>query len=60
MDTCLKIYTKLAEINEGTDLVFQMKNMVETEGVLSARDSTFKFISRSTTILTMDKLCVQP
>ena len=36
-----------------------MKNKLETEGVLSARDTTFKFISRSIPILTMDKLCVQ-
>ena len=56
----LEIYTIVAKINEGIDLVFGMKNMVETEGVLSARDSTFKFISRSIAILTMDKLCVQP
>ena len=55
-----KIYTIVAEIYEGIGLVFGMKNMVETEGVLSARDSTFKFISRSTPISTMDKLCVQP
>ena len=34
--------------------------MVETEGVLSARESTFKFISRSMPITAMYKLCVQP
>ena len=34
--------------------------MVETEGILSARDITFKVISRSVPILTMDTLCVQP
>ena len=34
--------------------------MVETDALLSARDSTFKFISRSIPILTMDKLYVQP
>ena len=50
-----EIYTILAEIYEGIDLVFGMKNMVET-GVLSARDNTFKFISRSIPITAMDKL----
>ena len=55
-----KIYTIVAEIHEGINLVLGMKNMVETEGILSARDKTFKFISRSITIMTMDKLCVQP
>ena len=34
--------------------------MVETEGVHNARDSTFKFISRSIAISTMDELYVQP
>ena len=60
VDTCFEIYTIVAEIHEGTDLVFGMENMVGTGGVLSARDSTFKFISRSIPILTMDNLCVQP
>ena len=48
----------VAEIHNGIDLVFGMKNMVETEWFLSTRDITFKFISRSILILTMDKLCV--
>ena len=56
----LEIYTMVAEIHKGINLVFGMKNMVETEGILSARDSTFKFISSSIPILTMDKLCVEP
>ena len=33
--------------------------MVETEGILSTRDSTFKFISSYIPILLMDKLCVK-
>ena len=59
MDTCQKS-TPVAEIHEDTDLVFGMKNMVETEGVLIARDITFQFISRSIPIPIMDKLYVQP
>ena len=55
-----EIYTIVAKIHEGIDIGFGMKNMVETEGVLSARDITFKFISSFIPILTMDKLCVQP
>ena len=55
-----EIYTIVAEIHKGIGLVFGMKKMVETEEVLSARDSTFKFISRSILILTMDKLSVEP
>ena len=35
-----EMYTIVAEIHDGIDLVFGMKNMVETEEVLSARDST--------------------
>ena len=48
-----------AVIHGGIDLVFGMKNMVETEGVISTRDSTFKFISRSIPISTIDKPCIQ-
>ena len=54
-----EIYTIVAEIHEDINLVFGMKNMVET-GVLSARDNTFKFISRSIPIMTVGTLCVQP
>ena len=34
--------------------------MLETEGVLSARDTTLMVISRSIPIMAMDKLSVQP
>ena len=37
-----EIYTIAAEMHEGVDLVFCMKDKVETEGVIIARDSTFK------------------
>ena len=36
-----EIYTIVDEMHECIDLVFGMKNMVKTEGVLSARDRTF-------------------
>ena len=42
-----EIYTVVAEIHDGIDLVFGMKNTVETEGVLSARNGIFQFINRS-------------
>ena len=44
---CFEIYTIVAEIHDGIDLVFGMKNMVETEDMLSARNGTFQFINRS-------------
>ena len=50
-----EIYIIVPEIHEGTDIVFVVKNMVET-GVLR----NFKFISRSIPILTMDRVCVWP
>ena len=51
-----EIYTIDAEIHEGIDLAFGMKSKVKT-GVLSARGSTCKFISRPIPVSTMDKLC---
>ena len=43
---CFEIYTIVAENHDSIDLVFGMKNMMETEGVLSTRNGTFQFINR--------------
>ena len=41
------IYTIVAEINDGMDLVFVFKNMTETEGRLNTRTGEYDFIGRS-------------
>ncbi len=42
-----EIFTLVSSIHDHIDLVFGLKNMVETEGVFSARDNSFKFLCRS-------------
>ena len=40
-----EIYTIVATLHEGIDLVIGMKNMVELEGILNTRTSSFDFLS---------------
>ena len=42
-----EIYTIVAEIDDGMDLVFGFKNMVETEGRLNTRTGEYDFTGRS-------------
>ena len=42
-----EIYTIVAEIDDGLDLVFGFKNMAETEGRLNTRTGEYDFIGRS-------------
>ena len=42
-----EIYTIVAEINGGMDLVFGFKNMTQTEGMLNTRTGEYDFIGRS-------------
>ena len=42
-----EIYTIVAEIDDGMDLVFGFKNMTETEGMLNTRTGEYDFIGRS-------------
>ena len=42
-----EIYTIVADIDDGIDLVFGFKNMVETEGMLNTQTGEFDFLGRS-------------
>ena len=42
-----EIYTIVAEIDDGMDLVFGFKNMTETEGRLNTRTGEYDFIGSS-------------
>ena len=42
-----KIFTLVSEIHDNVDLVMEMKNIFELEGVIDLRDSCFSFLSRS-------------
>ena len=45
-----EIYTLVSEIHENVDLVLDIKNVFELEGVINSRDCCFKFLNRSVPI----------
>ena len=53
-----EIYTIVAEIDDGMDLVFGFKNMTETEGRLNTRTGEYDFIGRSTPVYPQNDLDV--
>ena len=55
-----EIYTIVATLHESIDLVIGMKNMVELEGILNTRTSSFDFLSRSIPIYPQNDLKVKP
>ena len=55
-----EIYTIVAEIDDGMDLVFGFKNMTETEGMLNTRTGEYDFLGRSIPIFPLNDLDVMP
>ena len=53
-----EIYTIVAEIDDGMDLVFGFKNMAETEGRLNTRTGEYEFIGRSIPVYPQNDLDV--
>ena len=54
-----EIYTIVADIDDGIDLVFGFKNMVETEGMLNTQTGEFDFLGRSIPIFSKHNLDVK-
>ena len=55
-----EIYTIVAALHESIDVVIGMKNMVELEGILNTRTSSFDFLSCSIPIYPLNDLKVKP
>ena len=53
-----EIYTIVAEIDDGMDLVFGFKNMAETEGRLNTRTGEYDFMGRSIPVYPQNDLDV--
>ena len=53
-----EVYTIVAEIDDGMDLVFGFKNMAETEGRLNTRTGEYDFIGRSMPVYPQNDLDV--
>ena len=55
-----EIYTIVAALHESIDVVIGMENMVELEGILNTRTSSFDFLSHSIPIYPLNDLKVKP
>ena len=53
-----EVYTIVTEIDDGMDLVFDFKNMAETEGRLNTRTGEYDFIGRSIPVYPQNDLDV--
>jgi hypothetical protein len=54
-----EIFTLVADI-EVTDIVWGMKNMYETEGILNTRDNKYEFINRAVPVFITQDTYVEP
>ena len=57
-DHVFDIFTMEADIHDGIDLVFRLRNMTEIEGEISTKTGSFKFLNRSAPIYPKDNLQV--
>ena len=57
-DHVFKIFTMAADIYEGIDLVFRLRNMTGIEGEISTKTGSLKFLNRSILIYPKDSLNV--
>ena len=55
-----EIYTLVSEIHENVDLVLEIKNVFELEGVIDSHDSCFTFLNRSIPFFPKEKIEIPP
>ena len=55
-DCVFEIFTMVADVHEGIDLVFGLRNMTEIEGEISTKTGSFKFLKKSIPIYPKDNL----
>ena len=55
-----EIFTLVSEIHENVDLVLEIKNIFELEGVIDSCDSCFSFLNRSIPFFPKEKTEIQP
>ena len=55
-----EIYTLVSEIYENIDLVLEIKNMFELEGVINSWDCCFKFLNRSLPLFPKEQVVLKP
>ena len=55
-----EIYTLVSEIHENVDLVLDIKNVFELEGVINSRDCCFKIMNRSVSFFPEKEVILKP
>ena len=55
-----EIYTLVSEIHENVDLVLDITNAFELEGIINSRDHCFKFVNRSAPIYPENEIVLKP
>ena len=56
----LELFTLVSEIFDNVDMVLEIKNIFELEGVIDSHESCFRFLSRSIPILPREQVVVKP
>ena len=55
----LEVFTLVSEIFNNVDMVLEIKNLFELEGVIDSRESSFRFLSRSIPIFPREQVIVK-
>ena len=56
----LEAFTLVSEMFDNIDMVLGIKNLFKLEGVIDSRESSFRFLSRSTPIFPREQVVVKP
>ena len=56
----LEVFTLVSEIFDNVDMVLEIKNIFELEGVIDSQESCFRFLSRSIPIFPREQAVVKP
>ena len=56
----LEVFTLVSEIFDNVDMVLCIKNLLELEGVIDSRESSFRFLSRLIPIFPREQVVVKP
>ena len=55
-----EVFTLVSEIHDNVDLVLEMKNAYELEGIIDMQDSSFRFLNRSISFFSKEQTIVKP
>ena len=56
----LEVFTLVSEIFDNVDMVLEIKNLFELEGMIDSHESCFRFLSRSIPIFAREQVVIKP